>query len=539
MAILVGILVSAGVQAVSYVMVGDESMVERTPFVVYGSVAAIGNGSDEGVPAIHYEVLVEQVLKGDLEESSVTVAQAGGPDRDGTFLAVPGVPRLAVGDRVLLFLRPSGSRFRIVEAGLGMFWEVSHGERRVLRRDVELEALDSQGDEPGELTVRDSDGFREWIGRRASGREVEADYRIPAAAEGGAREVTSVESPFVHIEKCGGRSLRHSEFDSGKSVDFYFDADVEGYDLGFPAELGIASNLESVYRSGLLWNLDPGSNVRLDTLGTTRSKWRAGREDGRNAVMFTDPFGELGEPLSCGQGGVTGAAYVRWACNRGSRIPDTGETAVEITEVDIVIRDGFLACAEQYNGWTEFERLVAHEFGHALGLGHSKDINAVMRASSLYRITRPRGTRYNLGEDDIEGVRSLYRRPNHTGNTGCTPGDYALEFDFGYTDYLVWVCYETPEYEVGNATGELWSGVSGVAWFFDRSNPELLVKVLNGCPINKHMWVFVASATDLAFNLWVTEHPGGQHDSSRNWLHRNTQGGAGSRVDTAAFPCGR
>ena len=47
---------------------------------------------------------------------------------------------------------------------------------------------------------------------------------------------------------------------------------------------------------------------------------------------------------------------------------------------------------------------------------------------------------------------------------------------------------------------------------------ELLVKVLNGCAINGHRWVFVAPATDLEFTLWVTAP-----DGSR-WTLRNSQG---------------
>jgi hypothetical protein len=44
------------------------------------------------------------------------------------------------------------------------------------------------------------------------------------------------------------------------------------------------------------------------------------------------------------------------------------------------------------------------------------------------------------------------------------------------------------------ATG---SEESGLFYFFDRNNWELLVKVLDGCAINQRFWVFTAGTTDV------------------------------------------
>ena len=95
------------------------------------------------------------------------------------------------------------------------------------------------------------------------------------------------------------------------------------------------------------------------------------------------------------------------------------------------------------------------------------------------------------------------------------------------------MCYETPEGKIGEARGGIWaSGQSGLLWFFDRGNAEVLVKVLNGCSHNGHRWVFVAPVTDVAFNLHVTSGGG------REWTHRNRLGEtAATRSDTSAFVC--
>ncbi len=45
----------------------------------------------------------------------------------------------------------------------------------------------------------------------------------------------------------------------------------------------------------------------------------------------------------------------------------------------------------------------------------------------------------------------------------------------------------------------------GLLWFFDPTNPEVLVKVLDGCAINNHYWVFYAAATTLGFDLEVRD----------------------------------
>ena len=114
--------------------------------------------------------------------------------------------------------------------------------------------------------------------------------------------------------------------------------------------------------------------------------------------------------------------------------------------------------------------------------------------------------------------------------SSCTPTTTALEFDGGYR---VSMCYRTPDGQVGQAKAGVWaSGQSGILWFFDRGNAEVLVKVLNGCSNNGHRWAFVAPVTTLEFNLWITGPNG------RRWTHSNEQGRtAATKSDIRAFRC--
>ena len=120
--------------------------------------------------------------------------------------------------------------------------------------------------------------------------------------------------------------------------------------------------------------------------------------------------------------------------------------------------------------------------------------------------------------------------PTGPGYTDCVPETSPLVFDGGYS---VRMCYETAQGTVGEAKAGIWaSGESGLLWFFTRDNAEVLVKVLDGCAINNHRWVYVAPVTDLAFNLYVVDSEG------TNWAHYNRLGDtASTRSDNEAFPC--
>jgi hypothetical protein len=78
-----------------------------------------------------------------------------------------------------------------------------------------------------------------------------------------------------------------------------------------------------------------------------------------------------------------------------------------IIDADIVFWDGafrFFAGAAGCSGGFYIEDIAAHEFGHALGLGHSATAGATMYPSTSSCNTANR----SLDADDIAGVRALY-----------------------------------------------------------------------------------------------------------------------------------
>jgi hypothetical protein len=73
----------------------------------------------------------------------------------------------------------------------------------------------------------------------------------------------------------------------------------------------------------------------------------------------------------------------------------------------------------------------------------------------------------------------------------------------------------------------------GSFWFFGQDNPELLVKVLNGCGVNNKFWVFASAGTNVGFNLHVLDTV-----TSSSRTYSNTDNVAAVPVqDTSALPC--
>ncbi len=57
---------------------------------------------------------------------------------------------------------------------------------------------------------------------------------------------------------------------------------------------------------------------------------------------------------------------------------------------------------------------------------------------------------------------------------------------------------------------------SGLFRFFDTNNWEVLIKVLDGCALNGHVWVYGASTTDLGYSVRVTDTVTGAAKEYRN-----------------------
>lgn len=72
---------------------------------------------------------------------------------------------------------------------------------------------------------------------------------------------------------------------------------------------------------------------------------------------------------------------------------------------------------------------------------------------------------------------------------------------------------------------------SGLLWFFEPDNWEMLVKVVNGCPVNNRRWIFLAAITNVDYTVTVTDTLAGRQKVYRNPLGTT----APAITDTASF----
>lgn len=101
--------------------------------------------------------------------------------------------------------------------------------------------------------------------------------------------------------------------------------------------------------------------------------------------------------------------------------------------------------------------------------------------------------------------------PFLTGTGGCVPGPTTLCLvDGRFQVELAWRAANTGPFADANVVQGVSSDNSGLFYFNNVNNWEMLVKVLNGCNgQNNHYWVFFAATTDVNFELTVTDTQAG------------------------------
>lgn len=73
----------------------------------------------------------------------------------------------------------------------------------------------------------------------------------------------------------------------------------------------------------------------------------------------------------------------------------------------------------------------------------------------------------------------------------------------------------------------------GLFWFFAANNPEMLIKIINGCSLNQHFWVFYSAGTNVGFKVTVKDTKT-QHVATYT---NPDQTAAAPEQDTSALAC--
>ena len=253
-----------------------------------------------------------------------------------------------------------------------------------------------------------------------------------------------------------------------------------------------------------------------------RENERAVQQTVHIAVQFSDHLPEPGEPPP----EPPPPLEPRPRAPSGLQVIATGNSSVKLTWTDESNNENGFEVQSRLQGarWQTAQRVPADT--------ESADITG-LRSGGRYDF---RVRSYNRGGRGSSNVVTLVLPAVEY--TNCEPSAAQITFEHGYT---VSMCIEYQEGGVGPFLTkdaedfELDSRESGLLYFFDRDNAEVLVKVLDACKVNGYRWVFVAPVTTLAFNLRVDEV-----DSDRPpWTHKNPRGGqtATTKSDIQAFPC--
>lgn len=396
-------------QATVIIPLSDEELAVTSRFIVKGNVRSVISAWDDSNRMIwtYVEISSDSVLKGDLAARTIVLKQAGGYD-GLSGIHVFGQPEFTPGQEVLLFLNtaPDGS-LRVAHAFLGIYSIVEDqlGGAKVVTRSYDARGIEflSRNDS---APVTDRALYKDFLRRIKTTLQVEAARveqvdaeraHLPVLTEPVEYRRKKKESGgiFPHFSFMGG-GVRWMEADSGQAVSFNVNPNRSPIAGGASAELSRAMNA---------WS-GSGAGIRLQMGGQTGSCGISA--DGANTISFADCLGELDPPVGCA--GVVGLTSIRYV--NSPRVIN-GRSFNPLIEADVVFNDGmdcFLGIS------ANLAEVACHELGHAIGLGHSEDTEAMM-----YSTAHGRGRDATLGNDDRAGAQAIYPGSPGGGGGGGSP----------------------------------------------------------------------------------------------------------------------
>lgn len=160
----------------------------------------------------------------------------------------------------------------------------------------------------------------------------------------------------------------------------------------------------------------------------------------------------------------------------------------------------------------------------------SAQLNTSVRRYTIDGLVNGREYTVSVAATDGHGNHSGYRRATATPAKNVAIAGYDVYVSF-WTDPQAIGTQASIHRNASSALGDR----SAVYHFFGEDNPEVFVKVLDGCAVNGYEWAYVATLTTLKYNVMIVRRSDG---SSKDY--RGAAGsGPSTHSDVAAFPCAR
>jgi ELWxxDGT repeat protein len=138
--------------------------------------------------------------------------------------------------------------------------------------------------------------------------------------------------------------------------------------------------------------------------------------------------------------------------------------------------------------------------GTAAGTRMVQDIASLASSSYPDHLTAA-GDRLYFAANDGPTGRELWSLPL-SDPAGCQPSATALCLGGRYRVEARWRDFQA---HTGTAHVSPLTADTGTFWFFDPSNVEAIVKVLDGRSVNGHIWVFYGALSNVEYTLTVTD----------------------------------
>ncbi len=111
----------------------------------------------------------------------------------------------------------------------------------------------------------------------------------------------------------------------------------------------------------------------------------------------------------------------------------------------------------------------------------------------------------------------------------CTAGSETLCLNAGR--FQVTVAWSAPSQgKSGHGMAHPVTDDTGYLWFFTDTNVELVIKVLDGRPVNGHFWVFYGALSNVQYTVTVKDT-----ETGATQVYENPDGHQASNADTKAF----